>query len=389
MGQIDPEKRHLLQAGASRDLSGRGPVAGYLYYHLNQPAFLGGRETLRLALAPGYLDAEVGIKSLLGRKTDVGFAIAGGAFADDYSEIRAGRYLRGESFSGDGARLGAAVYHDFPGLGKVPLAGIVRLEGHYASYRSNTDTEPGFETPRDQTEIVVRTGLRFGGIEPVMVPLLALELSVWQEGRYRLNPTDYGYGGDRRIEGDSQLFWTRAQFVYNPPGSKSRFMAGLTAGTTLRPDRFSAYRVGGDLPMASEFPLSLPGYYHQELSARNFALLGGRYIVPLSRDRVRWTAMLTGGTAFVSLSPGQLSGSRSHSGVGGGLSFLSKERSFQAILGYGYGINAVRDGHNGDHSIGILAQVDFRRAAAAIWPTRPEPSIEHILRSQQLRRELP
>ena len=33
----------------------------------------------------------------------------------------------------------------------------------------------------------------------------------------------------------------------------------------MEADRFSTCRLGGLLPLASEFPLSLPGYYYQEI----------------------------------------------------------------------------------------------------------------------------
>ena len=52
-------------------------------------------------------------------------------------------------------------------------------------------------------------------------------------------------------------------------------------------DRFSAYRLGGFLPLVAEFPLSLPGYYFQEISARQFVLLNASYLLPLDAEK-RW-----------------------------------------------------------------------------------------------------
>ena len=154
------------------------------------------------------------------------------------------------------------------------------------------------------------------------MPNMAMEVSAWYEGRYRLSPMAYGFNDDRRIEPNSQLFWGRALLIYNKPHSAERFIAVLTGGTSIRADHFSAYRLGGDLPMAAEFPLSLPGYYYEEISARRFTLLGGSYIVPLSRDKQTWTASVTASTALVDYAPGFNQRGRSHSGIGLGVAYL-------------------------------------------------------------------
>ena len=66
--------------------------------------------------------------------------------------------------------------------------------------------------------------------------------------------------------------WARTLLAYTLPELKHNFSLSLTAGTSLKTDRFSAYRLGGALPLVSEFPLTLPGYYFQELSADRFLL---------------------------------------------------------------------------------------------------------------------
>lgn len=77
----------------------------------------------------------------------------------------------------------------------------------------------------------------------------------------------------------------RGLFAYTLPELKHRFAVNLTLGTSVDADRFSAYRLGGFLPLSGEFPLNLPGYYYQELSARRFALIGGNYALPLDRSK--------------------------------------------------------------------------------------------------------
>src|SRR6185436_13688764 len=85
--QIDPTRRELIQLGFNAPLVGRGPPAAYAYYYLNKPnAFSQSNLTLRLAVAPVYVDSELGIGGALGAKTDVGVGLGGGGFADSYFE---------------------------------------------------------------------------------------------------------------------------------------------------------------------------------------------------------------------------------------------------------------------------------------------------------------
>ena len=63
-GQIDPANRELVQVGYNAALEGQSPLAAYAFYYRNQPDFLQHTNlTLRLAVAPTYLDSELGFKS--------------------------------------------------------------------------------------------------------------------------------------------------------------------------------------------------------------------------------------------------------------------------------------------------------------------------------------
>ena len=375
--QMDPEKRRLLQMGFNRPLDGRGPFAGYLYYYHNHP-YPDNIRVLRLAVAPVYLDGEFGIKRGFGENTDLGVGLAGGGYADSYTEIRGGRYLRGESFTGDGTKASLSGYHAFGNIGPAPLAGVLRGEVRYAEFRREKSTEPGFELPNAQTDFNVRTGLRWGGIEPVVLPRLAGELSIWYEGRLRTAPGSYGYAGDRLIEPNTHLIWARALICYNLPRAQHRFLAQVAGGTARRPDRFSAFRLGGVLPQASEFPLSIPGYYYQEVSAESFGLAGGTYFLPLSEDRRTWLASFTLATALVDYAPGVEQSNKWHSGFGAGVAWNTK--AWQALLEYGYGINAARGHGNGAHSLGLRLQFDFRKATSPlVLPRNVERGLDRAL----------
>src|SRR5271155_847687 len=111
--QIDPVRRDLIQFGYNQAFEGHQPLAAYAYYYHNQPDFLRTNLTLRLAVAPVYLDSELGFISGLGPHTDFAIGLAGGGFSDGYNEIHGGKFLPDESFEGDGAEISASVYHLF------------------------------------------------------------------------------------------------------------------------------------------------------------------------------------------------------------------------------------------------------------------------------------
>jgi hypothetical protein len=366
--QVDPFPRELIQLGYNASFEGHAPLAGYAFYFRNQPNFLHTNVTLRLAVAPTYLDSEVGFSHLLGENTDLGVGIAGGGFADSYSEIRQGVYHPRESFDGDGGEGSVSLYHCFNPDQQIPLNGVLRGVVHYATYDRTDNTAHTFNIPNDETTFSVRTGLRWGGKEPLLFPSLAMELSVWYEGQFRMNPDTYGYptnspfgnaAGDRHINSNSQLFWATALLAYTMTNSGQSFYVSVTAGTSVNADRLSAYRLGALLPMVSEFPLSLPGYYYQEISARQFVLLGGNYIIPLDK-KDRWNVNINAATAGVDYVPGLQQPGDWLSGVGGGL--LYKTSSLKVMVGYAYGIDAIRTGGRGAHSVGILMQFDLGHA---------------------------
>ena len=368
--QVDPMPRELIQLGYNASFQGHAPLAGYAFYYKNQPNFLQDSNlTLRLAVAPTYLDSEFGFSHLLGANTDLGVGVAGGGYADSYSEIRKGTYFPKESFDGYGGEASVSLYHCFNPNMQIPLNGVLRGSVHYATYANGGSTARDFDVPNDETTFVVRTGLRWGGKEPTLFPSLAMELSVWYEGEFRMNPDTYGFisatdpQGDRRIGPNSHLFWATALLAYTSTNSGRGFYVNLTAGTSVNADRFSAYRLGALLPLVSEFPLSLPGYYYQEISARQFVLLGGNYIIPLDK-KDRWNLNINAATAGVDYLAGLQQPGDWLSGVGAGI--LYQTSSMKIMAGYAYGIDAIRSSGRGAHSVGILMQFDLGHAKQSL-----------------------
>ncbi len=366
-GQIDPVRRDLIQFGYNTAIEGHPPPGAYAFYYRNQPEFLRTNLTLRLALSPTYLDSELGLSQALGELTDVGIGLAGGAFADDYIDIRQGQYRPQESFNGFGGEFSSSLYHLFNPGQLIPLNGVLRGIAHFSTYAPTSDTDSNFKVPDDMWNLQVRAGLRWGGREPVLFPALAMELSVWYQGEFRTRTDTYGYN-DRSIAAYPQLFWGEAFLAYTITNSPHSFFVNLTAGTSIDADQLSAYRLGGYLPMVSEFPLSLPGYFYQEFSARDFVLAGGNYTLALDRHR-RWNVSALAATAVVDYLPGFEQPGNWLSGVGGGVFYTTP--TWRVMVGYGYGIDAIRTGGRGASNIGFLLQFDLAPAKAAYFKPVP------------------
>ncbi|HWN94857.1 MAG TPA: hypothetical protein VNT99_07480, partial [Methylomirabilota bacterium] len=173
LAQIDPNKRQLLHLGYNASLKGHAPIAAYAFYYWNRPQFYRDDLTLRVAVAPVYLDSELGLSHALGPNTDIGFGVAGGGFADSYNEIRNGKYIPRESFDGHGGGASFSVYHRINPRQRIPLSFVTRVSAYYVSYTDRDDTARGFELPDDYTAGNMRIGLRLGGKEPVLFPSLA------------------------------------------------------------------------------------------------------------------------------------------------------------------------------------------------------------------------
>ena len=378
--QIDPERRDLVELGYDQPLGGRPPVAAYSYYYLNRPDFLRPNLALRLVVAPVYLDGELGIKGAFGPTTDLSIGFSGGGFAYSYEEIRRGDWLRDQSFTGHGAALSLSLNHLFNPGGLIPLNGMLRGGFSYASYVRGDNNPESFVLPPNQPMATLRAGVRLGGQEPRLDPALALELSAWYEGQLRFEPREYGYSGDRRVERMVHRFWARALLVYTLPDSYRRLTIGLIGGGSIRPDRFSAFRVGGMFTLASEFPLVLPGYFAGELSARHLVLLGASYSLPVSPTR-RWFVTAGGSTGKVATTPGLEQPGAWNTGLGGGLTYLSLFKRWKVSLFYGYGFQAVRADGRGGHALTLQIQYDLQRRGGRRTEPNPSSFFDRMIRT--------
>jgi len=362
--QIDPEARQILHLGFTQPLHDDGPEARYLFYYWNTPNFPSTNQVLRLVIAPTYLDSELGLVGLLGANTDLGLGVYGGGYAYNYDEVRGGSYFRDESFDGHGGGASVSVYHLFNPNATVPLNGLVRASADYRAFDSNDDTAKEFTVPESQPFITLRTGFRYGGHEPILLPRLAFEISGWYELEHRTDSGTYGFAGDRRLQATSHRFLGRAQLNYTMPKSEHYMVIAFMGGAVLNADRFSAYRLGGALPFTSEFPLYLPGYFYGELSAKNFGLAYGLYSIHLDTAK-RWSVMALAATAWVDYVSGLEQPGHWNSGVGGGFGYTAKNNRWRAVAVSSYGIDAIRSDGRGGYNAGLMFQYNFGKTEFA------------------------
>jgi hypothetical protein len=356
--QIDPVDRHLVELGYDQALAGHGPDAIYAYYYFNSPAYFGQDTALRLAVAPGYLDSEIGFKHLLSPTTDVGLGISGGVYGDNYYDVRRGNYIEDQSFYGDGGGMSASIYQLLDPGKLVPLNLIIREGFHYSTYFDSPQTASNFVLPDNQTDAFSLVGLRLAGIEPGLFPDLALELSAWYERQWHFDDDTYGVNNDRSITPYTDLYWCYAGLDYPFKKSGDKLTFATTIGGSNDADRMSAWRLGGFLPLVSEFPLLLPGYYYEELTAIRFVHFYGSYSIPLDQAH-HWNFRLDAATARLDYLPGFNPGRAWQTGAGCGIIFTPKNKVYTIALNYGYGFNAIRYGKEGAQSLGMQFQYDF------------------------------
>ena len=366
--QIDTERRVLLEGGYEQGFLQPGPKAPYAYAYMNIPEVAGSSSALRMAVAPVYVDAELGLIDVLGKWSDAGIGFSGGGYALGQTEVRRGDEKRGESFTGHGGGPSLSLYPHLGHVGPVPISGIARAGASWSDYRRDYATAPEFVLPPNEWTGTLRFGIRAGGQPPGLDKAPSGEISFWYEARDREHGGAYGYNGDRVAERATHLYWTRMLFTYAFPDNR-RLGLGANLGSGTSVDRFSAYRVGGMLLNNSEFPMALPGYFSQEIAAEKVAHLWLRVGKPLTSERrVVFNVFAAGAT--IKPVPTTDAGGAQHFGVGIGMEFAPRKAALRGELKYGYSPTALRSGGRGGQGVALTLELNLGETPPPIRRTQ-------------------
>jgi hypothetical protein len=355
---MDDESRLHFEVGAEGPLRGNGPLTGYIYGFLTRPHFLDQDLYLRMVVAPVYASAELIHNRWPTEESAIGLGLAGGLFAASQAEFRDGRFKDKESFAGDSAETTLAYYHRGPKLfSRLPLEGQIRLRPKYVWYDRTGDTSSRFRLPENSALYEARAGIRLGGIPPELYPAAALELSLWHGVGYRESAGRYGFAEQpQETKHLTQRTWARLGGTYTFWGSQAT--AYLNAGIAEDTDALSAFRMGGGLPMRTEFPLLLRGYNTDELFARRYVLINLSYRFPIWPGQDRVQLELLGDYAQVAYVTNHHLPRSGLAGVGANLSF-ALTRGLTLAVGYGYGVDAPRRQGFGGHEVTTLLEYKY------------------------------
>jgi len=356
--QIDPEPRANLELGVEGPLRGDGPISGYFFLLWNRPHFLRDDLYLRVVTAPVFVTTELARENWPGPNQAVGVGLGGGYGPYSFDDFRNGDYKVRESFLAHG---GEATFSYYPRVkigGVLPLEGQVRLRPQYVLYERSGDTDRRFRLPADTPVYYGRAGLRLGGVPPELLPRIALELSLWHEVAYRQIADPYGLPErPQELEHLTQRSWGRLGAVITPAEGHT-VQVFLTAGTTENADALSTYRMGSALVFRHEFPMVLHGYFVDEIFARRFWLLNASYRFPIWPGTDRVQLQISADYAQVDYFPGRRLPRSTLRGVGLDASVrLTRRLAF--VFGYGYGIDAPRNGGFGGHEVNMFLEWKF------------------------------
>jgi hypothetical protein len=355
--QIDPEPRLNLEVGLEAPLRGDGPLSGYAFLLWNRPRLFDEALYLRTVFAPTFLTSELVLDRWPADGHAVGLGLGGGFFPYNVEEFRDGSHQEAESFWGHGGEVTLSYYRRGLIGGLLPLEAQLRLRPQYVVYERN-GTDSRFRLPPDTALFSGRAGLRLGGVPPELHPALALEASVWYEGSYRVEAGAYGFPErPQELEHFTQRAWARTGGIFTPLRGHT-VLAFFTAGTAESSDALTSFRLGSALPFRSEFPLILHGYFVEEVFARRFWLVNFAYRLPVLPDSERVKLQLSLDYARVDYASGHELPRHGLRGVGVDLCFAVTRR-LSVMLGWGYGLDAPRNGSFGGQEAHALMEIKF------------------------------
>jgi hypothetical protein len=112
------------------------------------------------------------------------------------------------------------------------------------------------------------------------------------------------------------------------------------------------------MTLNSEFPLILPGYFSEEIKARQYAHVTLRGGFPLD-DNKKYIINVFAAGATITPAAGTNAGGTNHAGVGTSIEFAPRNGALRGILSYGYAPTAVRGSERGGQGVALSVELNL------------------------------
>ncbi len=354
--QVDVERRRtvILQTELGAYHSDE-ELNAFGYYWYNQNNFPWTNSALRVIFAGIFVDSELSIFLPSSTNTAVGIGGGGGLLLDSVTPYNMGKYVAKTSFYGDAVNIRGFINQTIPNPSPIPINVRATYGVAGSFYRKTSDTK-NFDLPDDMLVQFVGAELRVGGIEPGLTSVRGAELYLSADVNYRtgfdgFGPVAANYPQHSEYE---RLFGSLGgKIPIGPTVLFPRIAGGL--GENL--DQISAWKIGGNLVGVEPYAYMLHGYYTRELFASDFALGNLAWTFPICH-KYGITGNLYADWALIKLTPPSSRDWDNYFGFGAAVGFRGPWQ-VNTLVGYGYGVNAVRRGDRGGHEISLALEKNF------------------------------
>jgi hypothetical protein len=356
-GQVDVDHRRTVTLQTSFPiLRGEEKLGGFAMFWFNENNFPYTNMATRIIFTGNYAETEMSYFIPASTNTAVGFGGGGGVNIDDMTPYVRGQRLNSQEYYGDGANGRIFVNQTIPNPTPLPLNVRATYAVSGSFYRSATDTKD-FEIPSNFLTQSAVGELRFGGIEPGLVPKRGLELYIagdqnWRSGFQSFGPTANNFPAHKTYQ---HIF---ASLSGRIPVKQLIIGARFGGGMGNNLDELSAWKLGGNMVNIEAYSQTMHGYYTREFFADDFGIANLALSHPISKT---WDIKghLYGDYAIVKSVPPDDGLWHNYFGTGAGVTFRPGW-DLDVLVSYGYGFNAIRgDGHHGAHEIGLGLERQF------------------------------
>ena len=354
-GQVDVESRRTLTVQTGFPLRGDEQASAFGYFWFNQNGYPWTNTALRVIFAGVFADSELSYFLPANTNIAIGAGLGGGLYIDSITPYHDGEMLSKQRFYGDAATARVFINETIPNPSPLPL----NLRGTYSvsgSFYRKTDTTSRFTIPDDFLTQSLTAEIRFGGIEPGLTARRGAELYLGADANYRSGFEAFGPNG-AFLPAHTEYQRVYGSLAAKIPVQQTTFFARVGGGLGENLDQLSAYKVGGNLLGVEPFTATVHGYYTREFFADDFGMANLELRQQLTEEHAL-AVHLYGDWAVLKPVPPASPDWDNIFGVGTGVSFRALW-DIDWLISYGYGINAVRDGHHGGHEIGLALEKQF------------------------------